>query len=53
MEEIKEKLDRIILLLERLQPTDSWYSATVCICDKHKLGESTVGWDCPVHGKCY
>ena len=61
MDEIKEKLDKIIELLEgqmcpqiKNQLMDwSQLFAGNCNCGEHKHGESTGGWFCPVHGDCF
>ena len=55
---ITTRLDKIVELLEfrnsievaRDQMRDGTVSL-LCNCSRHKRGESTAGWDCPVHGQ--
>ena len=40
-------------LLEPIDASGTSHEKLLCNCGKHKTGELTGGWHCPVHGQCH
>ena len=55
IDEIKDKLDVLLLAIGQINRNDviTLSGSSGCSCSKHKTGESTSGWFCPVHGQMF
>ena len=50
-----QNLEKIVLYLEQGQSPFIFREENppLCNCHLHRTGESTVGWQCPVHGQMW
>ena len=57
VDEITERLDKIVVLLQEMQQkpniiTSKYTTQPFCNCGEHTIGQESGGWQCPIHGIC-